>query len=243
MRKILCLALPAMLVAACGSDNSATPDARPSDVAIGEPTVCCQLDVAPPPQDAPPDLTIDSPSSPDVPKPIDLLPAVDQAGGTDDGPSVIDSSLVIDARPAIDGPFAVDGPRSPSDAQTVSLYNPDGRIVTVVLIDYCPMGRTTSTVCPSTYAEALAKAASATMDAGLLHTRAGRCSEGAYTYIPFTDNLDGQVCYYSATQQLIGDLYFTDVLTECSIGSGTASFAFGHGEIPPCTNVTWEVNK
>jgi hypothetical protein len=42
-------------------------------------------------------------------------------------------------------------------------------------------------------------------------------------YVPFTDGLDGQICYYSTTQQLVGDLYFTDVMSECAVGSGMRS--------------------
>jgi len=170
-----------------------------------------------------PDIAIDRPTSPDLPQ-------------------IIDGPAGIDALPASDAAPAVDGPTAPSDAHTTTLWNPDGRIVTVVVLDYCQMSSAPSTACVSSYAGALANARSA-IDAGRLHVRAGRCAEGNYTYIPFSDGLDGQACYYSPSQQLIGDMYFTDVMSECSLGSGTGARAFANGEIPPCTDVTWEIDK
>lgn len=156
--------------------------------------------------------------------------------------SALDANA-LDAN-ALDG-LVLDG--SPSDLRTTKLYSPDGRVVTVIELDFCLMSPTTAAGgrCPGTYAEGLAKAKSATMDAGLpfYYTRAGRCAEGSYKYIPITDGLDGQVCYYSADQQLVGDLYFTDVMGECSPGSGTAAYAYAHGQIPPCTSVVWEVGN
>jgi hypothetical protein len=221
MKKILCLALPALLAAACGSSADSTTDASPPDT-VPE----LRKQDAAPAEDVEVVPQIDGPLlSPDAPPPIDAPP--------------------VDAPPPIDGPLAVDGPTSPIDAKTMTLRSPDGRTWTVILVDACDAGPIApGSECPATYAEARAKLASS-MDAGLpfnFGTAIGRCTEGSYVYAPFW-GLETAFCYYDAnTQGLVASRNTSDVTHECGT-DGTASNSWSHGDVPPCASMTWEIEK
>ena len=121
MRKILCLALPALLAAACGSDDGDKKyDARPAldtnpyrgeaaqDLASPDTT----LPDTPQKLDLPVVLDggIDGPVSPDLPPVIDAPPAIDE------GTPAIDALPAIDMPPAIDVTPSVDSGSTTADA-------------------------------------------------------------------------------------------------------------------------------
>jgi hypothetical protein len=198
MKKLLCLALPALFAAACG-DSSETP-----------------VDAA-----------------------ADSIPDVSPAGAPDVRPEV-------DAAPAVDAP-SVDGPIMDAidwDLPTRTLWFPDGRTLTVNVVDSCNSGGLYADPrCPATYAEGLANAM--TVDGGALPqgTAAGQCAEGSYVYMPYL-GLESKSCYYGpdgTTLLAINDC--SDVTHECTAAPGTASNCWHHGTLPPCTSVTWTVRR
>jgi hypothetical protein len=250
MKRILCLALPALLVAGCGSSADSATDTRPPDAV---PEVGKQ-DAAPVVPDAPGNP--DSYVAADFPaEQVDVVPRIDGPMQSPDLPPLIDSPSVdvpapgdtptVDAPPPIDGPLALDGLTSAIDAEIRTLRSPDGRTWTVIIVDACDAGPITpSSECPATYAEGRTKLASA-MDAGLpfnFGTAIGRCAEGSFIYAPYW-GLETVFCYYDAnTQGLVGSLNGSDTTSECG-SDGTASNSRAHGDVPPCTNITWEIEK
>jgi hypothetical protein len=265
MRKSLCLALPVLLVAACGDagDSSpektdAAPDVGKTDTALPNPDVPANLDlyVAPAP-DAPADL----PPSPDLPTtPVDGPPR------TIDGPTwtidwdvpnrqgVDGPAVNIDVPEPVDGPSVdhydfdvpgprVDGPASPTDVTTRTLYSPDGRTWTVIMVAACQSGSQPDTTrCPATYDEGLAKVRAVDGGGAFTQTKAGRCSEGSYVYFPYfgTSSIG---CYYDASsQRLVASAQHEDTIIECG-KDGTASFTIASGAYPPCTQTTWEATS
>jgi hypothetical protein len=244
MKKILCLALPAMLAASCGDSAGpiraqpmdAAPDVDVADTLPKGPDVPVKLDlyVAPNPDvdltPIPLDAGYDTPILADlVAGPVDVPPAVD-------GPSPIDA-------PAIDGPaHPIDGPARPTDAETRTLYSPDGRTWTVVMVAACLFGaKPNTTSCPVTYSEGLAKVLGVDGGSYFSETRAGRCVEGSYVYFPYfgTSSIG---CYYDATSQsLVASAQHEDTIIEC--GDGTASHTMAYGSYPPCTQITWEARS
>jgi hypothetical protein len=216
MKKVLSLALPAFLVVACGDSGESPGDAA--------------LDAT----DAPPAVdTTDAPPAVDA-------PTVDGPSPTVDAPTVDGPSPTVDA-PTVDGPIvdAID-----RDLPTKTLWFPDGRTITVNIVDSCDTGALFADPrCPATYAEGLARAM--TVDAGPLPqgTAAGQCAEGGYVYMPFL-GLESKSCYYGpdgTTLLAINDC--GDLTWECSSAPGTASNCRHHGPLPPCTNVTWAVRR
>jgi hypothetical protein len=255
MKKIFCLALPALMAAGCGDDTGTWP---------GAPRVDGGRDVSPdvPATDAPgtPDAYVlpDAPSDRgvrlDAPPidthtpigldaPYDAPPAVD--GPAIDGPRVdgpgVDAPLSADhPEPTVLDAPVVDGPRADTetvDARTVTW--PDGRVLTVVKA--CQYGLVAgNSSCPPSYAEGLAKVLAAA-DGGspTSRTGAGRCAEGSYLYAPYIGS-STRSCYYDATTQLlIGDVSYYDIYVECS-GTDTVSRALVYGTEPPCTTITWD---
>jgi hypothetical protein len=237
MRRILCLALPVLLAAACGDSGGENPNGTPD---AGKP------DVAVP--DSP--LVADAPAGTEVqveqPPPIDGPRPIDTNLHPDDP---IDAPQVKDDAPlAIDGPRGdhfdpapIDAPPTTIDAVTRTLWSPDGRSWTVIMVPACDGGALgTGGLCPPTYAEGLAKAKSG-VDGGYgVGTAAGRCAEGSYIYRPYIST-EGMGCYYDATgQKLVGYMETHDTTSECG-QDGTASNSWAHGTVPPCTNITWDV--
>ena len=216
MKKIVCLALPALIAVGCGSDAGSQPDAPLADAG---------RDVSP---DGPARDGFDTP------------PAPHDAPVIDGPPAIVDGTVRGDHQdPDVPPVQPVDGPQADTgivDARTVTF--PDGRVMTVV--ETCQLGSTPSDpACPATYAEGLAKAKTA--DASILTmTAAGRCSEGSYVYSPYLST-SSRMCYYDAsTQQLIGTVNASDVLMPCR-ATDTVSRIFVDGTLPPCTRISWEV--
>jgi hypothetical protein len=242
MKKILRLALPVLLVAACGdaSDSSpenadAAPDVGQADTDPSSPDLPAKLDVyIAPTHDAPSDV----PFSPDLPTmPVDGPAGELDAPGLPDGPRI---DIYWDVPPA----QPVDGPASPTDATTRTLYSPDGRTWMVIMVDACQSGgQPDTTRCPATYDEGLAKVRAVDGGRSFTETRAGRCSEGSYVYFPYFAT-SSTACYYDASaQQLIASAYHNDTISECGLGDGTASFTLAYGAYSPCTKITWEARS
>jgi hypothetical protein len=198
MKKILCLALPALLAAACSDSTEPSPDAGPD------------------PHDS------------------------RDSGGTGYDIRLDDDGPAIDA-PAIDSPIvdALD-----RDLPIITLSFPDGRTATVNKVASCDSGALYADPrCPATYADGLAKAM--TVDSGVIPqgTAAGQCAEGSYVYVPYL-GLESKSCYYGpdgTTLLAVDDC--SDVTHECTAAPGTASNCWHHGTLPPCTNVTWTVQR
>jgi hypothetical protein len=255
MKKILRLALPTLL-AACGSSGGSGIDARHADAqpdttqqdavvpeGPGKSDSYVEPDIPPPPNDGPAEVP-DTLSIVDLPEPvtevrdtgIDLqtpidLPVVASDGSVDAGP--YDLALVID------------GPDTGIDGETIDAWlviSPDGRVLTVV--DECIASTTVPQVgsCPSTYAEALAKAQSSDGGVPFQLTGAGRCSEGSFIYQPYLWTTT-RLCYYDASsQQLIGSVSSDGTLQPC-LQSDTVSRTLVNGTKPPCSQITWEVYR
>jgi hypothetical protein len=242
MRKILCLALPALLAAACGdaantepTKLAAAPDAGEKDAPPASPDVPDRLDLYIAPTN--PDVAIDLPLSPDL-----LAMPID-------GPTV-----KLDAPTPPDGltwtiewdvpPKPADGPTGPIDATTRTLRSPDGRTWTVIMVGACYGGRIGSDnrPCTNTYAEGRARATTPPDGSYAPGTAAGRCAEGSYVYAPYRE-LETMYCFYDATtQNLVGYMSGHDTTYECGT-DGTASNVSAYGQIPPCTNITWEISR
>ena len=220
MNRISCLALPVLLVAACGDFAGSKPDAPAADAA----PVVKKQDGA----------VHDAPAKLDAYVGIDLPDAPES---------------VIDTAPRIDVPaVAVDGPGNGLDTGKTDAWlvtSPDGRVFTVV--DACLVGPlpSNSSWCPTTYAEGLAKVQSsfdASPSPSYSHTGAGRCSEGTYVYAPTMDT-SALGCYYDAgTQQLVSVVTYSDTMYPCGQGD-TISFAFVSGARLLCTDIAWEAYR
>jgi len=246
MKKIVCLALPALIAVGCGSDAGSQLDAPLADAGRDvspdgpAPDVYVMPDTPVVP-DLPPDApVIDTrpPLTPDAP--ADAPPATHDAPVIDGPPAIVDATVRGDHQdPDVPPVQPIDGPQADTgivDARTVTF--PDGRVMTVV--EMCQLGSTPSDpACPVTYAEGLARAKTA--DASILTmTAAGRCSEGSYVYSPYLST-SSRMCYYDAsTQQLIGTVNASDVLMPCR-ATDTVSRLFVDGTLPPCTRISWEV--
>jgi hypothetical protein len=255
MKKILCLALPALL-AACGSSGGSGVDARLADA---QPDTTKQDGTVP---EGPghsdtyvaPDLPLPATDGP-VDK-VDVFPGVDHPDQVPDG-----GDIGIDLRPRIDlpvvtsdgsvdaGPYdlahGIDSPDNGVDGGAIDAWlvtSPDGRVFTVV--NECITSSTVPQVgsCPTTYAAGLAKAQSSDGGVPFQLTGAGRCSEGSYVYQPYLET-PTRLCYYDAsTQQLIGTVSSDGTLQPC-LQSDTVSATWVQGTKPPCTQITWEVYK
>jgi len=233
MKKILYLALPTLLAASCGDSADplrewpmdAAPDGSEVDTAPSVPDVPLRLDIAPTP-----DAPIDVPSAVEHPG-----PALDAPAAKLDAPERPDMGVYWDVRYA----QPVDGPAGPTDANTRTLYSPDGRTWTVIMVAACQSGsQADTTSCPATYDEGLAKVLGIDGGRSFPETRAGRCSEGSYVYSPYFGT-SSTACYYDASgQRLVASALHSDTIIEC--GDGTASHTIARGAYPPCTNITWE---
>jgi len=230
MTKSLCLALPVLLVAACGDAGDSRPEKTDAAPDVGK------ADSAPPSLDVPAKLDLYVAPTPDAP--ADLPPSPDLPITPTDGPAqTIDSPTVNWDVPS------VDGPASPTDATTRTLYSPDGRTWTVIMVDACQYGSQPDTTrCPATYDEGLAKVRAVDGGGSFTETRAGRCSEGSYVYFPYFDT-SSIACYYDASaKRLVASAQHNDTIIECG-KDGTASFTMAYGPYPPCTKITWEASN
>jgi hypothetical protein len=247
MKSILYLTLPALLAAACGESAKSLPDSGPDlhtgpdgdatsdgpDVRANDDGPVINVDVSA--SEGPlPNLDVAAPDGP--------LPNLDAPEVGDDlGPQTYPDLPAASDTPAMDA-FAVDGPDR--DLHIITLWFPDGRTATVNEVASCEAGALyADPQCPATYAEGLAKAM--VVDSGwpLQETAAGQCAEGAYVYLPYL-GLDSTSCYYGPDgKSLLAVNYCSDVTHECTTAAGTASNCSHYGTLPPCTSVTWKVQR
>jgi hypothetical protein len=257
MRKILCLALPALFAAACGSDGGSKTDASSRDLGPDPYRVEAGRDLAPvdtTPSDAPDKLDIpvaievgiDGPSSPDLPPAIDVLPATDQADRID-GPSGIDSPQVIDTNPTVDVatpdlPQGIDGlanDTSTIDSNTIT--SPDGRVFAIVASCESALS-SSSSKCPNLYDDGLARVYAIPDAPPLSWTGAGYCAEGSLVYVPY-GGTSSIYCYYSSTNTMLtGSVDYNDTFVQCG-QSDTVALTHIHGVKPPCSSITWVARK
>ena len=176
---------------------------------------------------------------------MDAAPDVGQADTPPTNPD-LPAKLDLDSTPMpsdVPGPQGADGPASPIDAETRTLYSPDGRTWTVIMVAACQSGSQPDTIgCPVTYDEGLAKVLGVDGGRALSETGAGRCLEGSYVYFPYlgTSSIG---CYYDAsTRRLVASALHSDTILECG-QDGTASHTFASGQYPICSEVTWEARN